>query len=240
MQALLGIGVLAMIAACVVVGTRLLWLSTRTRRSPEFLLGTAFVLLGGIGYPLAIAARGGPGGSPSPGLLRLALGFQDVACLAMYAATWQTFHSGSRSAGGITALAAVGFGASVMGVAGSGSPDHGAWYYIGFALRAGCFGWAAVESHRYQRLLKRRLRIGLGDAVVADRFRLWTISTVAIFLGFGIFLVGHLTTDNVAPAGWVLAATSAVSLTAAACMWLAFVPPAAYVRRVSAATRGAY
>jgi len=223
-----------MVVACGVVGARLLWLSSRTRRSPELLLGAAFVLLGGIGYPLAIVARGGPGGAPSPNLLMLALAVQDLACLCIYANTWQTFHPDRRWLGGVCAVLAVAFTASVVAKLGTPDPDGGPWYYLGFGLRAGAFAWAAWESQRYSGLLARRLRLGLADPIVADRFRLWTLSTLGILLGFGIFLVGRLTTENVGAAPWVLVATSAVSLMSATGMWLAFVPPAAYLRWVEA------
>ncbi len=234
MEKLLGLGVVAMIVACVVVGARLLLLSARTREMPELLMGVAFVLMGGVGYPLAIAARGGPGGIPTAGLLNLGLVFQNLACLAICAMTWQTYRSSSRLGAGICIAVGLGFVASVSVAVATGDPDGGAAYYLGFALRAASFGWAAWESHRYAGLLARRLRLGLVDPVVVDRFRLWTISTAGILLGFGVFLVGRLTTESVATAPWVLAATSVVSLISAATMWLAFTPPDSYLRRVRA------
>ena len=96
-EKLLGLGIVVQIVACGVVGTRLLILATRTRQAPELLLGAAFLLLGVVGYPLAIAARAG--GDPSTGLLTTALAVQNVACLCMYATTWRTFRADSRTAG---------------------------------------------------------------------------------------------------------------------------------------------
>jgi len=233
-EKLLGAGILAMVLACGVVGSRLLWLSTRTRQSPELLLGAAFVLLGVIGYPLAIAARGGPGGEPSPGLLLLALGVQNLACLCIYANTWRTFHADRRWPALLCGAVGLGFAASQIGAVASADPDGGPWYYLGFTLRVSGFAWAAWESRRYHDMMQRRLRLGLADPVVADRFRLWSLSTLGIVVGFGIFLVGRLTTENVGTAPFVLAATAVVSLGSALSMWLAFVPPAAYRRRVAA------
>ena len=233
-EKLLGAGVLAMVLACTVVGVRMLWLWARTRKSPELLLGAAFVLLGAVGYPLAIVARGGSAGAPSPNLLTIALGAQNLACVCMYAATWQTFHGGSTKLGRALAVVAAAFALSLAASAGSGTPDSGPWYYLGFVLRAGAFGWAAWESWRYHELMRLRLGLGLVDPVVVDRFRLWTISTIGIVLGFAVFLAGRLATDNVGASPWVLATTSLVSLVSATAMWLAFAPPAAYLHRVRA------
>jgi len=230
MERLLGAGVLVMVAVCTGVGARLLWLSARTRKPPEFLLGSAFVLLGGVGYPLAIVARGGPGGAPSPDLLLVALGFQDRACAAMYASTWKTFHSATRWGAGVCALALVGFAASLFAGSASGGPDEGAWYYLGFALRSGAFAWAAFESHASWRRLRRKDALDLGDPAVTNRFFLWTLSTLGILAGFAIFLCGRFTSENVGADPWVLSATSVVSLASAATMWLAFVPTRRYTR----------
>ena len=104
MTRLLGIGIVVQILACGVVGVRLLWLSARTRRAPELLLGTAFLMLGVVGYPLAIVARGGPGGMPSANLLVAALAAQNIACLCMYGATWRTFHPELRGGAAILGL----------------------------------------------------------------------------------------------------------------------------------------
>jgi hypothetical protein len=234
MERLLGFGLIAMVAACSVVGLRLLWLSTRTRQAPELLLGGSFLLFGAIGYPLAILARGGAGGAPSPGLLFAALAVQDLACLCMAAATWRTFRPSDSWGAVLCALMGAGLGASVFGAFATGSPNGGFAYYLGFFLRAATFFWAAWESGNYYGLLRRRLAIGLANPIVVDRFRLWTLSTVGIVLGFAIFLIGRLTTENAAAAPFVLAATSAVSLVSAVTMWLAFVPPASYRRRVEA------
>ena len=231
MEKLLGLGVLGMIAACVTVGVRLLLLTRRTRQAPELLLGLSFLLMGGVGYPLAIAARAG-GGSAT--LLTIALAAQDVACMAMYAAAWRTFRSQDAWGAWVCAAAGVGFAASVGLALSTGDPNSGGGYYLGLGVRAGAFAWMAGESYRYAGLLARRLQLGLVDPVLANRFRLWTISSGGVLLGFGVFLVGRLTTDGVATAPWVLATTSLISLVSATSMWLAFVPPAAYLRRLRA------
>ena len=95
----------------------------------------------------------------------------------------------------------------------SGYPGDVISALLGFALLYGATG------------------LGLVDPVVADRFRLWSISTTTITLGFVVFLAGRLLTENVGETAWVLGATSLVGLVAGSTMWIAFFPPARYLRR---------
>jgi hypothetical protein len=236
---LLALGGLAMIVADAAVGVRLLTLARRTRALPEATLGIAFLLLGVVGYPLATAARRGVlAGAGADGLL-LGAGLlaQDVACFALYVHVARTFRAGSRSADAIAALAGVLLAASWVGQAlgdGFDPAANGPAYLAGIGLRAGAFAWAALESLRCFVLARRRLRLGLADPVVTDRFRLFGVAASAVFAAFAIFLLGRLVHPGAAEATWVLATSSAAGLVAAVGMWLAFLPPAAYVRRVAA------
>lgn len=234
MTALLGSGVLIMIAADAIVGVRLLVLAARTRELPELLLGSSFVLMGVVGYPLSIVARRGLfAEGTSDALLTGALAAQDLACLAIYVVTWRVFRPGARAATALPLAAAAAFAASLAGGLGVG-PDAGGFYYLGLGARAVGFAWCSLESLRYAALLRRRLRIGLADPVVADRFRLWGLANTAILAGFAVFLFGRLTGPNVAESPLVLGATSLIGIAAGTAIWLAFVPPAAYVRRIAA------
>jgi hypothetical protein len=239
-SALIGLGFLAMVLANAVVGARLLARARRSRQIPELALGSSFVLMGALGYPLAVAARRGLAGSDAAAgwLLAGALGAQDLGCLGIFVVTWRVFRPESRTAACAVAAAAALFAASLLGHAVtpgfSGARDGGAWYYLGLATRAAGFGWAALESLRYHALLRRRLALGLADPVVTDRFRLWGIATSAIVAGFAIFGFGRLSGGNVAESAPVLAATSLTCLVSGSAIWLAFFPPAAYARRVAA------
>lgn len=234
MEKLLGVGMLGQVIACAVVGARLLLLARRTRQAPELCLGASFVLLGVLGYPLSVVAR--VGDVPSIGLLAAALAAQDAACLFMYAATWRTFRADSGTPGLAICAVAIGFATSVgLGFA-TGAPNDGSGYYLGFSLRAGAFAWPAIESFRHYQRLERRLRIGLGDPIVSDRFRLWAVSTGTIVLAFAAFLAGKLLSENPATNPWVLCSSSVGGIVAGTTMWLAFFPPARYLRRVGSQT----
>jgi len=74
-----------------------------------------------------------------------------------------------------------------------------------------------------------RARVGLADAVVANRMLLWGASYLLIALGFGVFAWGTVSPGGVnAPA--VVLPLAACGLGAATAMTLAFFPPAFYRR----------
>jgi hypothetical protein len=242
MEPLLGSGVLVMVAVDAVVGVRLLLLAARTRQSPEACFGVSFLFMGVLGYPLAIVARKAAlAGTPLPWLLSTGLGFQNVAALAMFVATWRTFRPQAGWPLAVVWLAAAVFVASLTGdslVAGRWQlHDGGVWYQLGFWTRAAAYAWAAAEAIRYYGVMRRRLALGLADPLVTDRFRLWAISSTAITAGFLVFFAGRTGAANAATSAPVLLATSTVGLVAGVTMWLAFLPPAGYVRRVAARPR---
>jgi hypothetical protein len=239
-SAILGLGMLAMIVADAAAGARLLWLARRTRQLPELALGSSLLLMGAVGYPLAVAARRGAFGADAPAawILAGALAVQNLGCFGTFVLNWRVFRPGARWAAGLTGAGAAVLVASIAGPALAAGPagpgDGGAWYYAGLAARAAGFAWAAVESLRYHGLMRRRLALGLADPVVTDRFRLWGIASAATVAGFGAFLAGRLAGPHMAESPPVLAATSCVGLVAATSLWLAFLPPAAYLRRLAA------
>lgn len=237
MLKILGIGVLVMIVADGVVGTRLLMLARRTRLVPELCFGISFLCLGVLGYPLSIAARqAAMAGAPVPALLPMALFFQDLSSLAMFIATWQTFRPLQRWPRYVMWAVVAAFVASLLGdtvIAGAWAfRDGGVWYELGFWTRAGAYVWAAFEAGRYYGTMRRRLKLGLADPVVTDRFRLWAISSFAISAAFLIFYMGRLWAENVATSVPVLMATSVAGLVSGVTVWLAFVPPDGYLQRV--------
>jgi hypothetical protein len=199
----------------------------------------AFVLLGAIGYPLATAARREllPTEAGNTALMAAGLLAQNVACLAMYLNTVWTFRAGARSARALAGAAAVCLAASYAGQAATtrfAPHATGLAYYLGLAARSGAFAWAAYEGLRCYARARRRLRIGLADAVVTNRFLLFGLGTAGVFAAFAIFWLGQLTTANVGESTWVLAATSAVGIVSAVATCLAFLPPAAYLRWIGA------
>jgi hypothetical protein len=104
-------------------------------------------------------------------------------------------------------------------------------YYGGSALMIGALLWGSFEALRYWGMMRRRVRIGLADPVVANRFLLWGIGAFAAGFGSLVGNVVQITTGVPSTEiPWVLASSSAHGFVAAVAMWLAFVPPVAYKR----------
>jgi hypothetical protein len=57
-------------------------------------------------------------------------------------------------------------------------------YFLRTMLQVGCLIWGSIEALHYWRMLRRRMRLGLADAVVANRFLLWGIGAVAMWFAF--------------------------------------------------------
>jgi hypothetical protein len=241
MQILAQLGGGAFTLACLLIGLRLLLLSARTRHLPELLVGLALFLMAGIGYPLSSIARQVPGLAPET---RAALGclgalFVVIGVISNTAFIWLLFRRDTGWArallAGVTLIGAGLFAAeSLAGSWATGSAFF--WPGIPSTIMLS-MGWGFVECARYHGMLRRRLRLDLADPVVTDRFRLYAAATL---LGFITNAVGwifwwlrlEMLTDPVgAPLLAVLGAGSAVF------MWLAFLPPQAYLAHVQARAR---
>jgi hypothetical protein len=228
------------IVASLIVGARLVWLARTTRGLPEFLLGTGLFFMGGVGYPLMMAAIQGTGLSDTTRMAFMC-GHMTTTLCGMGGIAWFTyrvFHPHALWARvfwlGIIAMYGV---LIVWQVTGPGlmayvrDPLDNPWR---FTAQAGIvvMSWAGVSSIHYWMLLRRRLKLGLADPVVTDRFRLWgvailtadSISVVTLtFQAFGVNMTGtELGAVVVGSMGLVTAST----------LWLAFVPPRAYVDRI--------
>jgi hypothetical protein len=242
MELLGAIGGLSFILASLVIGLRLLLLAWRTRELPEFVIGLALFLMGGLGYPLVSIARLATGMPEAVriGLFLVSTLFNIVGTVGVCVFNWRVFHPRGSWAGWFTlafvcALAAALALQSVMvGLASAALRNEGAGYHVFTALHGVPLAWAAYESLRYHRLLAKRVKLGLADPVVADRMRLWGTGMLLAFVinVFASVLAFFGVDIAVSPAGSLVIAP--LGLAAAGCVWLAFLPPAAYKLRVLA------
>jgi hypothetical protein len=227
------------LAACV-LGSRLLWLSRRTRALPEFAIGLGLFLMGGMGYPLTVLARHATSWSDES---RATLILVNELCslLGMTAVAlfnWRVFRPDSllaRAAVAGIALAYAGFIAAqgaTVGWAGFALTGAGPWNQS-ISLSILTLGWAGWESLRYHMVMRRRQRIGLADAVLVDRFRLWALGILtACAISLITVVMREMGLDLRGSAVGALV-IGPLGLLAAGSMWLAFLPPAAYTRWVA-------
>ncbi len=187
------LGLVAFVLASLVVGTRILLLAKRTGGVPETLIGASLVIAGGFGT----------GGSVLP-LLWTSLDansayvvfqFSSVASHVGYALlfffVWRVFRPTDASAAalffvcvGVLAVGATGLGLTLeLGESISRPAGEGRfWLLVSLVARFVGYAWASIESFRYSAMLKRRLRIGLGDPLTASRFYYWGVCTTAVVL----------------------------------------------------------
>jgi hypothetical protein len=241
-QLLSAVSTLAFVVISAVVGVRLLRLARRSHAVPELALGLAFVLVGGIGYPIGLVSV--LPGLPEPvarALFLLAQLATGVGSAAVFVFTRQVFRPEAGWAGWVVRIAALGLAVqTAFGVerALAGDPSQFAVPDLGFSARqaitAFSYGWTALEAFRYRALLVRRLALGLAEVEVVNRFLLWAIAGSGAFAGSATMSVVSLGgalpwEDPVA-----LSAVGLGGLVAAVCTALAFMPPRVYLDWVRA------
>jgi hypothetical protein len=129
-------------------------------------------------------------------LLGMAIFGMAVGAAGVYVFTWRTFRAESPWA---RVAVGVGFSVLALGFALEAIQDGfamvvfpGPGHWLGLAGRTLPMLWVAVESFRYYGLLRRRLRLGLSDPVLVNRFLLWAIWAVAVFLNLMSDLLARL------------------------------------------------
>jgi len=227
--------------ASAAVAIRLLFLARRNRGLPELMLGLSFLLGGTIG---AIVEVVGIVASPQlqPAqvgtflMIGKLFGIAGVSCSVLFVG-W-VFRRHERWAI-VPATAVIGAGLVAFGgMAAAGTFSSGVntapWYWIELAGRLGSPCWLGLEAGRYYLRMKRRMRLGLADPVVTDRFLLWTFAASFSFLMLTTSITPVLLgrTHPVAHAALVVCSFSGAAV--AACYWLAFFPPEAYRRHLRA------
>ena len=237
MQLLALPGFLAFFVVSMWVGIRLLLLWSRTRQAPELLMGIGVLGIGPLGFGIAMAAF--LSAETSPGLARFLVAIASttvaVGVGAKYVFNWRIYHPGSRVAKAIVLTAIALLAGSIVG---DGLTNHfapEAWQKPGFpqlrqVVQVGALLWGSAEAFGWWRRMQRRVAIGLGDALVANRFLLWGIGAGAAGLGSAIgTVVGALAGRPMTDLPGLTLALSLFGLASASALWLAFVPPARYL-----------
>ncbi len=241
-RSLAALGGLAFVLASLVLGIRLLALGARTRRLPEVCIGLALLLMGGLGYPLIMAARMAVRFSDPAriGVMAFAILLMAVGTFAVGVFNWRVFRPGEgwaralAIATGFSLVLCIGLQLAGPGLRAAAVDNQGLGFRL-FLLHSGWLtAWGAYESLRAWSRLRLRLRIGLADPVVCERVLLWGIASVASATVSVTSTIAGFLGINFAATAFGAAVTAPLGLIAAGSMWLAFVPPAGYLRRVRA------
>jgi len=239
----------------IAIGVRLLRLGARSK-GPERWLGVYFLaasLLGTLFSCVLYMGWTDPALALPPAwrppLQALHIVSNGAGLFGIWMFTWRTFRPESALARAVVLAVGATLLATFAQIGiGDGFAVHilpGPSYWINFAARVSGVVWMSVESFRYGALLRRRLRLGLADPLVANRFLLWGAWAVAVVLlnlsdplaRLWYCAVAGTTTELIPEIArqmivFVVGLTSAFGIVAAACLFLTFFPTAAYRRWV--------
>ena len=184
------------IAMGCIVGATLLRRAARTRQLPEFAVGLGLFAFYALSRPLSIISAGLGDSVGSGAQFLLLTGSTIGSGLGLFGLllfTWQVFRAWSRAATAAFGAALIGilvtrFGimSDFLAVPESQVPsfaDSPFWVGVSVVLWTGAWFWTSGESLRYYAMLRRRLRLGLADPVVANRFFLWGMGCGVAGLG---------------------------------------------------------
>ncbi|NQZ98370.1 MAG: hypothetical protein HRU01_17860 [Myxococcales bacterium] len=225
------------------VGVRLLLAGRRSRQLPELFVGLGLTLTMCIGLPLSAIGRIPAVVETAFGGVAFALGLfvsmAGVACL--YAFTWRVFRANDAWAIGLVAAATLLLFSLALGLLDAAAgftevdqifPRTKPWACAICVVGASAFVWTSIESVNYYVMLRRCLALGLADAVVANRFLLWSVTGVTVTaLCAGLttaLLSGQAALRDPLP----LALIAACGVVASTAGYLAFLPPEPYLRAI--------
>jgi hypothetical protein len=233
MGLLAAIGGGAFVLASLLVSIRLLSLARRTRQFPELLIGIGLLLMGAVGYPVSMAARMVKDDSLETTLFVVHALIMLFGQGGIVLFNWSVFRRGEAWAAALagssftTLVALFAWQTYDPGWAPFAAVGEGPWRFLPFwSLFA--LAWAGFESYVYFGKLRKRLTLGLADAVTTDRLRLWAVAMLASsaisLVSIALRKLGVQMTPTIG--GLVVGPLGMIAATA---MWLAFLPPQRYV-----------
>ncbi len=225
----------ASLLICIGVGWRILRASRHTDRVPGLLV--SLILLGlGLGYFLsagAIRMRVGVPALGEPGMAR-GVGLLNVGGTAAAFLSYLLFRRdlpAARVLAWVLSVALWGVWLANLLTGGFAISDRFIWSNYALAsLRVAALVWCAGESLHYWQLMRRRLRIGLADPVLTNRFLLWGIGVGSASCAIMVTIFGMAASRDGAIPATTEIYMCALGLVEALCFLVAFSPPAFYRR----------
>ena len=234
MEELARLGLFITCLLAVYVGVRTLWIWRRTRMVAELAIGSNVlgIAIGGA-ILVALGAIYEPGGEPSP-IVPYTLGLFGIVVhvSAHYIGTWKIFRAGDRWP---LPLAVVATGlAMVWMMSAIADRDPAVWRAaLMLCVRGLGMFWAAYECFRWSAALRKRVALGLAEAMIAHRIWLWGLGASAQVVVIALDLGCQLNAgEALAATPLGLHATSLLGLVGISAIALAFFPPRAYIRLV--------
>jgi hypothetical protein len=234
-----------------VVGCRLLYLARRGGERPELYLGLSLVL-GGVfgamleGAGLAMATEGSPQIAGKLLLIGKLFGLGGVTFSGLF--IWRVFRPEARWAPllfcGVLSVSVLSMGGMALHGSYATAVLPRSWVLVEFVGRSVMPIWLVVEASLYYRAMKRRMRLGLADPIVTNRFALWAGAGVGGLVVLSTSLPPTFL-DPVEHEIWLnldLLFFSLAGFAASGFYWLTFFPPVRYrewlTKRAPAASAG--
>ncbi|MFV1979077.1 MAG: hypothetical protein ACC649_06965, partial [Myxococcota bacterium] len=230
-------GVIAGIVSFI-VGVRLIRLSWRSQKSPEFLLGMA-LLLWGLAYAcwqIPCATANQPLTRP---LFFAGRVFTCAATIFFASFIWIVFRSQARWAKTLVFAIAIGVFAGVAGSFAVGDsegvrPLSNPWWWADWAAAFVTMNWVSVEGFIHYLNARQRVRLGLCDPLVCNRYLLWGITGIVWTVFYGMVVFQHIEFET--REVWSIAmdrANSVADISGVALVWLICFPPHFYRRWIA-------
>ena len=222
-----------------IAGARLLRLALRTAEVPERLLGVMFLFTGAsfLAYQLPVLMESEALWTPLNFAGRV-LYLPAPFILAIF--TRRVFRRESLWASwlvcGCAALLVAGVTGSVLRGDWEGFSIDNAWFWLEWAGYTAPFGWAGAESFIQCGQARRRVRLGLCDPLICNRFLLWGLFGAAQLFTF-LGTLGQYAAyqqENVFTVGWDLL-LGACEILSVALIWFVFFPPVLYRNWIASA-----
>jgi hypothetical protein len=233
-----------------VPAVRLLVSAARERKEAELWLGLAMGI-GSVGIPLRFISgiqitqsiNQGVAVSERVGVMSMAgHSMLAVGSVFLYVFVWRVFHPGNVRVRNTLFVLFVGIAGYLAWMLFDGAHlvERDVSAMTGNLLRGLAFPWCAYESIRYWKMMKRRVALGIGDPVVANRFALWAIWTGTFtslpFVVFFAKVMARVSGDSVGTLELMLPVLRFTMLfgvgAAFLCIWLSFFPPKIYLGRL--------
>ncbi len=224
----------------IIAGVHLIRLSWQSQKAPELLLGMS-LLLWGLSYAcwqIPIATANQPLTQP---LFFAGRVFTHAGTIFFAYFIWIVFRNQVRWARYLVYTIAISLFAGVAGSISVGDwegirPLSNPWWWLDWTAGAVAMSWVGVEGFIQYQKARQRMRLGLCDPFVCNRYLLWGIVGIVWTLYSGVLLcqtiefethqVWSITMDR---------ANGVVEATGVALVWIIFFPPRFYQRWVGGA-----
>jgi hypothetical protein len=235
-------GFLAFFFVALWVGVRLLAQWGRTRELPELLLGIGVLCIGPVGFGLVMLATAAGAGDPTAPSFVGGLSAVAVAGGASAKAifNWRIYHPRSRGVAALSFAAIALLALAIVADAITTGFSPASWMQPGWMMlrqlvQIGVLLWGAGEALLWWRRMGRRLKVGLGDPIVANRFLLWAIGAGMAGTGSLVgMLVGLAYGQPMNELPLLTLSLSLFGMASAVSLWLAFATPEWWKRWVIA------